>query len=181
MDMHGLTFATKLEAGSTRRLKTIATITAAALLVAGCEGAKVRSEKCGPNPVKAGQDQKVELKWINNAWKVKLNGGPEEDPKTAKIELKECVGPTKFVVDIQGKSATFKDPDGLTVWEGSKSAPQQGSTQILGPIVVTKNGKQELIFWDLNKGDPVILYYSIHFDDGTSVDPIIDNGGGDRW
>jgi hypothetical protein len=181
MEMHGLTFATTLGTGSTRRLKTIATITAAALLLPGCEGAKVRGEKCGPTPVKAGPDQKVELKWANNAWKVKLNGGPEEDPKNAKIKLNECIGPTKFVVDVHGKSETFKDPDGLTVWEGSKSAPQQGSIQILGPVVSTKNGKQELIFWDLNRDAPVILYYSIHFDDGTSVDPIIDNGGGDRW
>ena len=85
-----------------------------------------------------------------------------------------------FDVDIQGKpSVSFKDPDGLSVWTGSKSAPQSGinSTQILGPIV-TKGGKQ-MIFWDLNQGDPVTLNYSLQFDSGPPVDPIIDNGGHD--
>ena len=84
-----------------------------------------------------------------------------------------------FVVDILGNSgASFKDPDGLSVWPGSKSIPQSGvnSTQILGPIV-TKNGK-ELVFYDLDEGDAITLNYSLHFDNGTpSVDPIISNGG----
>ena len=51
-------------------------------------------------------------------------------------------------------TASFKDPNGLSVWEGAnaKSTPQQGvkSTQILGPIV-TENGRK-LIFYDLNQG-----------------------------
>lgn len=85
-----------------------------------------------------------------------------------------------FEVDIQGNpSVSFKDPDGLSVWTGSKSSPQSGinSTQILGPVV-TKNGKQ-LIFWDLNQGDAVTLNYSLQFDSGPPVDPIIENGGHD--
>ena len=86
-----------------------------------------------------------------------------------------------FVVDIAGHpTASFKDPGGLTVWTGSKSAPQQGinSTQILGPVI-TKDGK--LVFFDLNQGNPVTLNYALHFNNGVpSVDPIIDNGGNNR-
>ncbi len=178
--MHGLIFATKLE-GKTRRLKTIATVTVAALLVAGCGGPKMRTSG---NPKQQGPTQTVQLKWKGTEWKVKLNGGPEENPKTAETKLTANVtGPTMFVVDIDGSTATFKDPGGLTVWEGSKLTPQPGinSTQILGPIVFTdKHNKQTLVFWDLNQGGPVKLNYSLHFNEPgvPSVDPIIDNGGG---
>jgi hypothetical protein len=110
---------------------------------------------------------------------VKLNGGGEENPDTATTTLTKGTGPTMFEVDIQGSTTvSFKDQDALSVWTGSKSAPQAGinSTQILGPII-TKQGK--LVFWDLNQGDRVILNYSLHFNNGVpSVDPIIDNGGG---
>jgi hypothetical protein len=113
---------------------------------------------------------------------VKLNGGGEENPNAATTHLGTGTGPTMFVVDIQGSStATFKDPGGLSVWTGSKSTPQAGinSTQILGPII-TKQGK--LVFWDLNQGSSVTLNYSLHFNENgvPSVDPIIDNGGGNR-
>jgi hypothetical protein len=169
-------------------MKTIAAIFGATLILAGCGGGTGQTGGGGggggnPNPVQPGADQKIHLVWkqADNAWKVKLNGGPEEDPKTATTKLDPGVGPTKFEVDIQGPSSppiSFKDPGGLSVWTGSKSAPQAGinSTQILGPII-TKQGN--LIFWDLNQGDPVTLYYSLHFNNGVpSVDPIVDNGGG---
>jgi hypothetical protein len=169
--------ATKLQAGRAERLKKIALIFAATLVVAGCGGPKgVR----GGNPAKPGPPQKVHLVWVSNQWKVSLNGGPQVNPAAAKIDLARNTGPTKFEVDIQGSTpASFKDPDGLSVWTGSKSTPQSGinSTQILDPVV-NKNGKQ-LIFWDLNQGDAVTLNYSLHFDTGPSVDPIIDNGGHD--
>ena len=179
--MHGLTFATKLEAGRTRRLTTIATIATAALLVAGCGAPKVQG---GGNPKQQGPVQKVHLIWKGTEWKVKLNNDPQEkDPKTAKTTLSQGTGPTMFVVDIQNSApATFKDPGGLAVWTGSKSAPQSGinSTEILGPVV-TKQGK-ELVFWDLNQGGPVTLNYGLYFNENgvPPVDPIIDNGGGDR-
>jgi hypothetical protein len=158
-------------------MKTTAVIAAATLLLAGCGGPQVRGNG---NPAKPGPPQKVHLVWQANQWKVSLNGGPLGNPATAKTDLVRNTGPTKFEVDIQGNTpASFKDPDGLSVWTGSKSAPQSGinSTQILGPVVI-KNGKQ-LIFWDLNQGDAVTLNYSLHFDSGPSVDPIIDNGGHD--
>lgn len=178
--MHGVKFATKMEAGGARRLKTIAIITATALLVAGCGAPKVRNSG---NPKQPGPPEKVLLTWSqsDNAWKVQLNGGPQKDPKTAKTTLAQGTGPTMFIVDINGSTnATFKDPGGLAVWTGSKSAPQSGinSTQILGPVV-TKQGKQ-LVFWDLNQGDPVTLNYGLYFNESgiPPVDPIIDNGGG---
>jgi hypothetical protein len=177
--MHGLTCATKLEAGRTRRLKTIAAIFAATLTVAGCSAPKVPGSG---NPVQPGPPQNVHLVWkqATNEWKVKLNGGGEENPNAATTHLPKGTGPTMFVVDIQGSTpATFKDPGGLDVWEGvnAKAQPQTGinSTQILGPIV-TKQGK--LVFWDLNQGNPATLNYRLNFDSGPSVDPIIDNGGG---
>lgn len=184
--MHGLSFATKLEAGGTGRLKTIAVVAAGALLVAGCGAPKVRSNG---NPKNPGPTQKIHLVWkqSTNSWKVKLkDGGAEEDPKTAKTLIPYDTGPTMFEVDIEGSApATFKDSDALSVWTGSKSSPQSGikSTQILGPIVFTdKNKKQKLIFWDLNQGDAVTLNYGIQFNESgvPPVDPIIDNGGGDR-
>jgi predicted small secreted protein len=176
--MHGLTCATKPEAGRTGRLKTIAAIFAAALTLAGCNSAP-KAPGSG-NPVQSGPTQKIHLVWkqATNEWKVKLNSGGEENPNTAKTTLGNGIGPTMFEVDIQGPTTvSFKDSGGLSVWTGSKSAPQAGinSTQILGPII-TKQGN--LIFWDLNQGGPVILNYSLHFNSGPSVDPIIDNGGG---
>ena len=113
---------------------------------------------------------------------VKLNNGPEVKPALAKTTLAKGTGPTKFIVDITNyPTATFKDPGGLSVWTGSKSAPQSGinSTQILGPVV-TDNGRK-LIFYDLNQGPPVVLNYELHFNSGIkSVDPIVDNGGGNE-
>lgn len=173
--MHILTCATTPEAGSKGRMKAIVVIFAATLTLAGC-GQKMRGNG---NPAQPGPTQKIHLVWKGSEWKVKLNGGNEQNPKTATTKLNEGVGPTMFEVDIQGStSASFKDPGGLSVWTGDKSVPQSGisSTQILGPVV-SKNGKQ-LTFWDLNQGDPVILNYSLYFDSGPSVDPIIDNGGG---
>ncbi len=153
----------------------IATIAAAALLLASCGNPK--GQAVLKKPPNKGDAQQVHLIWkqAENTWKVKLGNGPEQDPSTAKTTLGEDVGPTMFVVDIQGPTtATFKDPGGLTVWEKAKSG-SPGSTQILGPEI-TKGGK--LVFWDLNYGDKVTLYYSLNLSDGTSVDPIIDNGGG---
>lgn len=177
--MQALTCTTELELVRKRRVKRTALIFGVTLLLAACGGPKVQPGG-NPNPVQPGPDQKVHLVWkqATNEWKVKLNGGGEENPSTAKVALAKGIGPTKFEVDIQGSTVSFKDPGGLSVWTGDKSVPHSGinSSQILGPVV-TKNGKQ-LIFWDLNQGDPVVLNYSLFFDSGPPVDPIIDNGGG---
>ena len=179
-----LTYATELKVGRTGRMKTIAPIFAATLALAACGGQKVQGGG-NPNPVQPGTSQKVHLVWkkATNEWKVKLNGGNEVNPAAAKTELPTGTGPTMFEVDIQGPGSStisFLDPGGLSVWTGSKSTPQAGinSTQILGPVI-TKQGT--LIFWDLNQGDPVTLNYSLQFNNGVpSVDPIVDNGGGNR-
>ena len=175
--MHSLSCATRAQGGGTRRAKKIAVIVGATLLLAGCSNPRVQG---GRKPPKQGPAQNVHLVWKGSYWKVKLNGGGEEDPKTATIKLPYGTGPTMFVVDIQGSStATFKDSGALQVWENSKSNPQAGSTQILGPTV-DKEGKQ-LIFYDLNVGSPVKLYYSIQLNNSfPTVDPIVDNGGG-NW
>jgi hypothetical protein len=76
-------------------------------------------------------------------------------------------------VRITGPAA-LKETDGLTVWEKSKSGTA-GSKQILGPVM---DKDRQLIFYDLNKGKAVTLYYSLNLDNGNSVDPIIDNRGG---
>jgi hypothetical protein len=159
-------------------MKKFAVVSVVALMLAGCGGPKVQG-----NPSQQGQAQQVHLIWkqATNEWKVKLNSGPEVNPAAAKSTLALNTGPTMFVVDIAGHpTASFKDSGGLTVWTGSKSAPQQGinSTQILGPLI-TKDGK--LVFFDLNQGNPVTLNYALHFNNGVpSVDPIIDNGGNNR-
>jgi hypothetical protein len=158
-------------------------ISAATLIVASCNAPKTGDGgggtpggTVGHKPMKPGPGQKIILNWKQGAWWVKLNGGNDENPKTATIKLAKDTGPTMFEVSIEGKpAATFKNPDGLTVWEGAKSGTP-GSTQILGPVV-SSDGKK-LIFFDLNQGDPVKLYYSLNLTDGTSVDPIVDNGGG---
>jgi hypothetical protein len=160
-------------------LTKIAVLCAATTLFANCGGPKIQ---VNGNPAKPGPTQKIHLVWKGTNWKVKLNNGGEEDPKAAKTALTYDTGPTMFEVDIQGPTTvSFKDSGALDVWEGDgkKSQPQSGvnSTQILGPII-TKQGK--LVFWDLNQGDPVTLNYQLNFDNGPSVDPIIDNGGGNH-
>jgi hypothetical protein len=164
-----------------RNVKTMTAVLAAALILTGCGVPKGQGSG---NPGQPGPAQKIHLVWkqATNDWKVKLNGGGEENPKSAKTMLAQYTGPTMFEVDIQGSTTvSFKDPGGLDVWEGDgkKSQPQSGinSTQILGPII---NKQGNLIFWDLNQGDPVTLNYRLNFNSGPSVDPIIDNGGGGR-
>ena len=177
-----------------RGLKKIAFICAAAILTASCGGGGGGGGGGQPpaqrkKPPQAGGPQTVDLFWkqSQNKWKVKLSGNPnEQDPKTAKTDLAPGTGPTMFQVNIHDHpTATFKASGGLTVWEGAgtggaKAPPPAtlGSTQIIGPIV-TNNGKT-LIFFDLNYGGPVTVNYALHFD-GTvpSVDPIVENGGGE--
>src|SRR4051794_24019575 len=104
--MHGLTCATKPQAGRTERANKIAVVFAATLLLAGCNAPKVQG---GGNPIKPGQPQEVHLIWKTNQWKVKLNNGPEVNPADAVTSLAKDTGPTKFVVDIAGNSVTFNN------------------------------------------------------------------------
>ena len=150
-------------------------VAAAALLLTGCEKATMQGSSHYKVPT-----EEVQLKWNgapDNNWKVRLNGGGEQNPKDAKTTLPQGADPTMFVVNISGHpNATFKNPGGLSVWEGQKSLPQQGinSTQIIGPNV-TENGKK-LVFFDLNQGNKVTLNYELHFNNGIpTVDPIIEN------
>lgn len=173
-------------------LKKIAVVCAATVVLAGCGGGGKSGGGGGPQPAQnkkppaQGDVQTVELDLkADNTWKVKLKGNPnEQDPKTAKTKLDPDVGPTKFEVTIKpGVAATFSPTSPLSVWEGdnAKSSPQSGinSTQIIGPYL--KNGGKTLVFYDLNYGSAVTLNYSLHFKDGVpSVDPIIENGGG-NW
>jgi hypothetical protein len=61
---------------------------------------------------------------------------------------------------------------------------QQGTAKPLGPVVdsqitdVAGGGTTKLTFTDLNSGNPITLTYSLHFSDGSKIDPIIENGGG---
>jgi hypothetical protein len=157
-------------------MKTITAISAATLLLASCGSPKGQAP--ARKPPEKGAEEKVHLIWkqATNEWKVKLGNGPEQDPKTATTTLDPGRGPTKFIVDISGNAVGFKDPGSLTVWENAKTS-SPGSTQILGPEI-DKNGK--MVFYDMNYGDKVKIYYSINLDNGTSVDPIIENGGG-NW
>lgn len=169
------------------RMKKMGTIAAATLILAGCSAPKSGGTGTGRgNPAKQGKPVEVGLVWnkAKNEWKVKLNGGGEQDPKNAHSKLdRNIVGPTMFEVTIDGGGSTpptFK-ADALWVWEGQgkKNSPQQGinSTQILGPVM-KKDGT--LVFWDLNQGDPVTLNYQFNFENNVpAVDPIIDNGGHD--
>lgn len=174
--MQSFSIAGAPEGGGTRRRTMLAAFLAGTLLLAGC--GKPSGQVVQKKPPKAGPPELVHLKWKNNTneWVVQLNNGPEKKPADAETILDPNRGPTMFIVDITGKPVTFQSPGGLTVWEGSKSG-NRGSDQILGPEV-TKGGK--LVFWNLNYGDRVKIYYSLNLSDGTSVDPIIDNGGG-NW
>lgn len=174
-----LSRASKLDTSGPGRLKKIAPLCAATLLLVGCGGHRTPgSGNCSPS--KPGPSQQVHLIWTKtDGWRVNVGNG-DQKPADAHSPVGHLIGPTQFTVDIQGPTtASFKDPGGMDVWEGpnAKSAPQSGinSTQILGPIV-TKNGKQ-LIFYDLNQGPGTTLNYQLNFDSGPSVDPIIDNGG----
>lgn len=159
-------------------MSKITAIAAAALLVTGCGKDQQANARRGPDY--PGPSELVRLKWqggSQNQWKVDLKG-VEKAPKDAKTIIPQGDGPTMFVVDIDGhKDATFKNPNGLSVWEGenAKSSPQQGinSDQIIGPIV-TKDGRK-LVFFDLNT-KKVTLNYALHFNNNVpTVDPIIEN------
>lgn len=165
-----------LNCSHVRKAFQIAAVCVVAILGAGCGQQQVR----GHNPHPPGPPQKVHLIWKGTGWKVKLNGGPEEDPKTATTKLKYNVGPTEFDVDIQGAGAsTFADTNPLSAWAGSKSNLQSGihTVQILTPVI--SPDRTQMTFWDLNQGDPVTLSYTFQFKSGPPVDPIIDNGGSD--
>lgn len=175
-------------------MNRIAVVCAVTMLAAGCNA---KSDLRGKKPPEQGPSEKVHLIWkqADNKWKVKLNGGPELDPDKARSEIKKDKGPRVFEVDIQGPSnMTFLTSGALTVWEGAgpggakappPSAPGTNPTQIVGPSVATDG--RTLVFVDLNYGDPVTLNYALHFKQPTdpsapkipSVDPIIDNGGGE--
>ena len=161
-----------------RSLKKIAVICAATVLVSSCGGGG--RKMTGGKPPAPGQAQQVLINWTGTEWLVQLNGNPPVKPAQAKSNL-GANGPTMFVVNIVGHpTATFKNSGALTVWQGNKSQPQPGiDSEVLGPIV-TNNGKQ-LIFFDLNYSK-VTLNYALHFNQPTvpSVDPIIENGGG-NW
>ena len=53
------------------------------------------------------------------------------------------------------------------------------SVLLVASLLVRAIRGRALIFWDLNQGDAVTLNYSLQFNSGPSVDPIIDNGGHD--
>jgi hypothetical protein len=153
----------------------IIAVAAAALLLTGCEKAMTQGGPPYPGPT-----EDVRLSWIQgqNEWMVHLNNGAAQHPKNAKTIIPQGADPTMFVVEISGHpNATFKNPGGLTVWEGvgAKSLPQPGinSDQIIGPIVTEKGRK--LVFFDLNTTQ-VTLNYALHFNNGIpTVDPIIEN------
>jgi hypothetical protein len=164
------------------RMKTIAGISVAALLLAGCEARKAQTPGKPPNP---GSPQTITLvpsgSGANTTWKVLLAGNPQpQDPDKATTVIPEGDGPTKFTVNIAGNPAgiKFRAQNPLSVWAGPKLPAQSGiDTQIVGPIF--EQGK--LVFWDLNYGPQVKLSYAIHFEGNVpSVDPIIENGGG-NW
>lgn len=182
-------------------MKKFALISVAALLLTGCETQQAQNnaaEQAQDNAVQVAQPpleqiqtERVHLIWNSglNKWMVKLNNGSEQDPDKAQTKLDKDSGVAMFIVDIAGNSPsnpTFKDPGGLTVWEGNdtdpKSTPPNNPTsnQIVGPVVVTfrPNNEKKLVFWDRNQGNKVRIFYSINLTDGTSIDPIIDNGGG---
>lgn len=161
------------------RMKTIAAISAATLLLAGCEARKALPPGKPPQP---GPPQMVTLvpsgSGANTTWKVRLNGGAEQSPDTATTRINPGDGPTKFTVNIAPNPSgiEFRTQNPLSVWAGPKSPARSGiDSQIVGPVL--EQGK--LVFWDLNYGAAVRLSYSIHFEGNVpSVDPIIDNGGG---
>lgn len=177
--MDDLSYSSKVQTAVTGRMMALAAVLGGSLLLAGCEARKAQAPGNPPNP---GPRQVVTLipsgTAPNITWEVQFPGKQPQAPKTAKTILAQGVGPTMFVVQIAGpQTLSFKDPGGLSVWEGAgaKSSPQQGinSNQILGPII-TKDGK--LVFFDLNQGNPVTLNYALHFNNGIpSVDPIIEN------
>lgn len=165
----------------------IALIATAALVVVGCKAQQAKNNAAEPvetnavQPSLAGTAEEVHLIWKGaNEWKVKLNSGPEKKPKEAKTKLTNGSGPKMFIVDIQDAPAgtTFKNPGGLSAWEGefAKDTPQSGinSTQILGPAI--SDGKLVFVHLNEKRTTPLFINYELHFSNGVvSVDPIIEN------
>src|SRR5437868_12132201 len=114
-----LRILTDAQTSRTRHFTMLAALCAGAILVSGCSKGNVKGNGTGTagggattgngNPAKPGPAQKVLLVWNKgkNEWKVKLNGGLEQNPKDAHTRLdRNTVGTTMFEVSIDGGGST---------------------------------------------------------------------------
>jgi hypothetical protein len=89
-------------------------------------------------------------------------------------------GTVVFNIDPAKTDVTFasKVADAIWIKPGSKpkSAGIAPAGQVGTPILI--NGNHTLIVNDQNSGQGLNLHYRLAFSDGTSIDPVIRNGGG---
>lgn len=126
--------------------------------------------------------QEVQLTPLNGGpghnWTVGHNGKSGSDPSTYPIvSLPAKGGPYIVHFTIQGPgSIKFASTNPVWVQAGSKPSVSGLDAQIAA-VVPSADGR-ELFVLDKNSGNNVQLYYKLNFDGHGSLDPIIDNGGG---
>ena len=105
-------------------------------------------------------------------------GGPNNYPK---IDVPKGPSDVPFKFQITGpgtQGITFgSDPIWVAADDGSGASPKEAGvhSQITS---VSGGGTKSLTFTDLNS-EKVTLTYQLNFSDGSTLDPIINNGGGE--
>jgi hypothetical protein len=134
------------------------------------------------------KEKEAELKLKNGKWELKHDGkkgdhnGPPTDPAAYPvIKLNKDEGLHLITFEIETPDITFSK-DAIWVNEGSK--PQPGGSHTHDQIAwrVDPEGKKlYVVDWNDNSAKPphtpIDLHYQLNFSDGTSLDPIINNGG----
>jgi hypothetical protein len=110
-------------------------------------------------------------------WKVDHNGKSGSDPATYPVvSLPAKSGPYLVHFTIQGSNNIKFATAPIAVQAGSKPTGPGVDPQIAA-YLPSKDGK-ELFVLDKNDGNGVQLFYQLSFNGHASLDPIIDNGGG---
>ena len=112
-------------------------------------------------------------------WEVSHNGKTGSDPSTyPQVQLPAKSGPYLIHFTIGGGNSIKFAADPIWVQQGSKPTAPSLDGQITA-VVASTDGK-DLFILDKNDGKNVQLYYKLNFTGHGPVDPIIDNGGGNR-
>jgi hypothetical protein len=110
-------------------------------------------------------------------WTVGHNGKSGSDPATYPVvSLPAKGGPYLIHFTIQGPNSVKFAADPIAVQAGSKPTGAGLDPQIAA-VLPSADGR-ELFVLDKNDGNGTHLYYKLSFTGHGTLDPIIDNGGG---
>lgn len=110
-------------------------------------------------------------------WTVGHNGKSGSDPSTYPVvSLPAKGGPYLIHFTIQGPNSIKFAADPIAVQAGSKPTGSGLDAQIVA-VQPSADGR-ELFVVDKNSGNGTQLFYKLNFTGHGTLDPIIDNGGG---